>query len=116
MKIINVTKNALLAENAIIAGTFSKRIKGLLGEKDFKKGQALMITPCNSIHTLFMRFPIDVLFVDSDNRIVKLISHMLPFRISGIYFQAHFVIELPAGTLEATSTQKGDRLNLIPSV
>ena len=57
-----------------------------------------------------MHFPIDVLFVDKDNRIVKAISAMRPFRLSAIYFQSHFVVELAAGIIQATSTAKGDAI------
>ncbi|MDD5681431.1 MAG: DUF192 domain-containing protein, partial [Candidatus Omnitrophica bacterium] len=71
------------------------------------------IKPCNSIHTFFMRFAIDVIFVDSKNRIIRTIRNMRPFRISGIYLSALFSIELPAGTLEKTSTQTGDYLTII---
>jgi hypothetical protein len=113
MKIINKTKNTVLAEDVIIADTLFKRMIGLLGKKGLKQGQALILRPCNSIHTFFMQFPIDVIFVDSDNKIVKAISNMHPFRISGIYFKARSAIELPAQTIEKTSTQKGDYLVLI---
>jgi uncharacterized membrane protein (UPF0127 family) len=108
MKIINRTKNTVLAENITVADTFFKRIRGLLGEKEFPKGCALILKPGNSIHTFFMRFPIDVLFMDKDNRVVKAISHLNPFCLTKIYFRATWVIELPADTIQATSTQKGD--------
>lgn len=113
MKIINKTKNTILAEDVIIADTLFKRIIGLLGKKGLKQDQALILRPCNSIHTFFMQFPIDVIFVDSDNKIVKAISNMRPFRISGIYFKACSAIELPAQTIEKTSTQRNDYLVLI---
>lgn len=111
MQIMNLTKNALLAENTTIADTLFKRIKGLLGRKDFNKGEALIIKPCNSIHTFFMRFPIDVVFVDAKKRVVKTISNMRPFRISGICLKARFSVELPAGSLQKTATQTGDTLH-----
>ena len=110
MKIINRTKNTVLAQNAVVADTVFSRLKGLLGRKDFIEGEALIIKPCNSIHTFFMRFPIDVLFIDKDSRIIKTISSLKPFRLTCIYFNAAFVIELPAGTLEFSSTQEKDIL------
>lgn len=110
MRLINKTKNITLAEEVIIADTFLKRIKGLLGKKEFKKGSALVIKPCNSIHTFFMRFPIDVLFVSRDNRVVKIIYRLVPFRLTPIYFSAFFAIELPAGTLSLDSVEKNDFL------
>jgi len=110
MKIINKTKNTVLAQNAICADRAFKRIKGLLGRKDFRQGEALIIKPCNSIHTFFMRFPIDALFVRKNNIIVKAISAIPPSRLTPIYFTACFVVELPSGTIQATSTLEGDIL------
>ena len=112
MKVINKTRQATLAENAAVAKTPLKRMIGLLNRKGFEPGEALIIKPCNSIHTFFMRFPIDVIFVDRDSRITRTIRSMRPFRISGIYLNALFSIELPAGTLEKTSTQIGDYLTI----
>ncbi|MDI6605911.1 MAG: DUF192 domain-containing protein [Candidatus Omnitrophota bacterium] len=110
MKIKNKTKNTVLAENATIANSFLSRMKGLLGRKEFKKGEALVLTPCNSIHTFFMKFPIDIIFLDKDKRIVKIIPSLQPFRLSGIYFNAASAIELPAGLAEVQSASVGDLL------
>jgi uncharacterized membrane protein (UPF0127 family) len=112
MKIINQTKNSVLAQDVEIADTLAKRMKGLLGRRDFKTGQALVIKPCNSIHMFFMKFPIDALFVGKNNRVVGAISDIKPFQISPIYFNARFVIELPAGTIQSSATQQGDILSL----
>ena len=110
MRIINKTKNTVLAEDVIVADTPYKRIHGLLGKKEFKKGEALILKPCNSIHTFFMQFPIDVLFVDKNNRAIKAISGLGPFRLTNIYFHARFAIELPADTIKSTLTCEGDGL------
>lgn len=112
MKIINKTKNTFLAGEVALADTPFKRIKGLLGRKEFRHGQALIIKPCNSIHTFFMRFSIDVLFLDNDNKVVATISCLKPFRFSPIYFNANLTVELPAGTIERTFTEKGDTIQL----
>ncbi|MCM8795886.1 MAG: DUF192 domain-containing protein [Candidatus Omnitrophica bacterium] len=112
MKIINKTKNSILAKDVVVADTLLKRIKGLLGRKEFKQPEALIIKPCNSIHTFFMRFPIDVLFVDKNHKVIAAISGLKPFRLSRVYFSSHYVVELPAGTLESSATSKGDRLKI----
>ncbi len=112
MRIVNKTKSSILSEEVIIADTPFKRIKGLLGKKELRKGQALVLRPCNSIHTFFMRFPIDVLFVDKDNRVIKTISCLKPFKLTAIYFNAAFAIELPSGTIQSFSIQKGDTLQI----
>jgi uncharacterized membrane protein (UPF0127 family) len=112
MKIINKTKNTVLAEDAVVAGTVFRRLKGILGRKAFIKGEALIITPCNSIHTFFMRFPIDVLFVDKHNRVIKVVSSLAPGRLTPLYFMSAFVIELPAGTAQASFTSEGDTISI----
>ena len=112
MKIINKTKNIILAEDAIIADSPFKRIKGLLGKKGLKPGNALILKPCNSIHTFFMRFAIDVLFVNKDNRVIKAISRLNPFRLTYIYYHADFAVELTAGIISSTATCPGDLLSI----
>ena len=113
MRLINQTRNTVLAENVFFANSPFRRIKGLLGCKFFPDGQALVIKPCNCIHTLFMRFPIDVLFVGKDNLVVKALPQLRSFRFSKLYWKSCMVIELPSGKLEATQTQDGDILQVI---
>lgn len=110
MKIINLTQNTLLASEAKVADSLFKRLKGLLGKRELLKGEALILKPCNSIHTFFMRFPIDVLFVSKDNRVIKAILRLKPFRLTCIYCNATFAIELPAGIIQSTSTHQDDLL------
>jgi hypothetical protein len=114
MKIINTSKNVTLADNVVLAQTAVSRLKGLLFYKEFKKGEALIIRPCNSIHTFFMRFPIDVIFVGANDKIVKIHQGIKPFKVTPIYFKSDFVIELPAGILEATGTTASDILLVEP--
>jgi len=110
-RIINQTKNTILAIDVIVADTALKRMAGLLGRKTFRPGEALILKPSNSIHTLFMNFPIDVLFLDKENKVIDAIS-MPPSRLSKIYFNSVLVVELPAGTIHQTQTQKGDSISL----
>lgn len=113
MRLINQTKNTVLAEDVFIAGTPFKRIKGLLGKKIFLPNQAIILEPCNSVHTFFMHFAIDILFVDKDYKVVKVLSGLAPNRITPIYWHSSRVIELPAGRLSLTSTQAKDQLQLL---
>jgi len=113
IKIINETKNTLVAEKAVLVETFLMRIKGLLGRKKFLKGEALILKPCNSIHTFFMKFPIDVVFLDKNNRVIKTIICLKPFRFTPVYFKANLAIELPCGTIQATLTQPNDFLRTV---
>lgn len=111
MRLTNITKNTILAEDAVMAKSFLARMRGLLGKKIFKQNQALIIKPCNSVHTFFMRFPIDILFVGKDNCVLAAIEDLKPYRFSKIYPNASFVIELPAGTIKATSTGIPDKVD-----
>jgi len=113
MRLINQTKNTVLAEDVFIAKTPFTRIKGLLGRKNFTSGQALILDPCNSIHTFFMHFPIDVLFVDKNYKVLKSLSDFNPNKISCIYWSSRKVIELPSGSLKLTNTQAQDQIQLV---
>jgi len=112
MRLINQTQNTVLAEDIFIADTVLKRVKGLLGKKEFLPGEALIIKPCNSVHTFFMNFPIDLLFVDNNYRIIKAMPGLVPNRISCIFWKSHVVIELPCGILKLTKTHDKDQLRL----
>ncbi len=113
MRLINQSANTILAEDVVFANTPVKRLKGLLGNKSFLDGQALVIKPCNCIHTLFMRFAIDVLFVDKNNKVVKALKKLGPFRFSKLYWKSQIVIELPPGKLTSSQTQDGDLLQFL---
>ena len=112
IKITNLSKNQILAEDVILSTSFFKRLKGLLGYKSIGKNQAIILRPANSIHTFFMRFPIDVLFVDRNNIVIKTVSNMVPFRATAIYFKSLVVIELPSGMISTTQTAEGDYLQI----
>ena len=113
MQIINKTRNTLIADNAVMAASLFSRMKGLLGKHSLNKGEALILNPCNSIHTFFMRFTIDALFVDKEGRIIQACENIKPYRITPIYLRSSFVIELPVGTIGSSSTSKSDKLALI---
>jgi uncharacterized protein len=110
MKISNQSKNTILASNAILAATPWLRMKGLLGRKIVGPSEALVLKPCNSIHTLFMRFSIDVIFVDQAFKVVAAIAGLKPYRLSKIYFSARCAIELPTGVIASSRTSVGDTL------
>jgi uncharacterized membrane protein (UPF0127 family) len=101
-----------LAERLMIAFDSPSRRKGLLGRAGLEPGTALVIAPCNAIHTWFMRFAIDVAFIAHDGRIVKARTSLRPWRIAAAW-GASSVIELPAGTLARFDTRAGDQLAVI---
>lgn len=112
MKVINHTRNTCLAHSVIMADSFLPRLVGLLGRSGLEQGWSLVLKPCQSVHTMFMKFDIDVLFVDRHGKVLHLISGMTPFRFSGIVRKSHLVLEFPAGTLAAAGTSPGDTIIL----
>ena len=112
--VINKTRGICLAFEAEVAGTILKRMKGLIGRtgREFSSGCGLWIVPCNGIHTFGMRIPIDVAYLDSKNRVLKLYHQLGPFRAASLILKAQSVLELPAGTLAQTHTEVGDILEI----
>lgn len=106
----NVTRGTVLATAERWALTVSERTRGLLDSEGLGPGEALVIRPCTSVHMFGMRFPIDVVFARKDGTVVRAIGTLKPWRATRIYFSAKLAIELPAGTLAATGTEPGDRL------
>lgn len=89
------------------------RNRGLLGRAGLGAGHALLIAPCFSIHTWFMRFNIDLIFLTREGRVVKTRSDVPPWRLA-FGWGAYAVVELPAGTIEAAGVKRNDRLELAP--
>jgi uncharacterized membrane protein (UPF0127 family) len=87
-----------------------QRLRGLLGRSSLDEGSALVLEPCNSIHTFFMRFAIDAVFLDRGGSVVRAVAGLQPFRATRPHPSAVLVVELPAGTLARTGTCEGDRL------
>ena len=118
MILFNVTRSVALAGRAELAERARDRMRGLLGRDTLPEGQALVIRPCTSIHTFFMRFPIDVLFLDQQHRVLRAIPRMRPWRLTRIYPRASCVAELWAGAIERSGTSEGDevRLEIEPAV
>jgi uncharacterized membrane protein (UPF0127 family) len=109
-KVVNQTRNVLIAERVRSADGFLRRLKGLLGTRALHPGDGLWIAPCDSVHTLGMRYPLDVLFVDEHGIVVGCCPGLRPFRFSPRYRRSSGVLELPAGTLSRTGTEPGDQL------
>ncbi len=112
LRVMNTTRNSVLAATLEVADSAAKRKKGLLGRASLLPGEGLWIVPCESVHTFWMQFPIDLVYLDRKKRIRKLKSAVPPWRLSAC-LSAHSVIELPAGTICQTRTQTGDKLEFL---
>ncbi len=113
MKPLTVRKNdgTIIGPDIKIAKGFFQRLKGLIGSDSLSYGEGLIIVPCNSVHTFFMKYPIDVVFISKEKIVIKIINSMGPYRISAIVPKSYFVMELPSGTCRAYSLQKGEKLS-----
>ena len=109
MRIVNRTRDKLLGERIDIADTSQKRRTGLLKHTGLAEGEGLWIAPCEAVHTIGMKFPIDVLFLSKKRQVLKIREKMGRWKMSAC-LRAHSVLELPAGTIEATQTQVRDQL------
>jgi len=111
IQVQNLTRKVELADRAEVADTSAKRRTGLLKHTGLEPGEGLWIVPCESVHSFFMKFTIDVLYLDRKHRVKKIRPEMAPWRISGC-LTAHSVLELPAGTITRTGTVRGDQLEI----
>jgi hypothetical protein len=85
-------------------------MRGLLGKKELPQGEALWIMPCFSVHTFFMQFPIDILFLNKKNQVIAFVKDLIPNRLTRLYPQSFSVLELPIGTIDASEIMIGDKI------
>jgi hypothetical protein len=112
VRVVNLTRNTVLGDQVDVAQTSLSRMVGLLRKSSLKRGAGLIIIPSQGVHTIGMRFPIDVLFVDRNWRVIHSRPAMVPYRVSAIHWRASSVIELPAGVIAETLTSVGDELQI----
>jgi hypothetical protein len=113
LTLVNARTRCAVADEVEVALTRKARRRGLLGRAELAPFSALVLAPCAAVHTLFMQFPIDVVFVDADGRAMRTVPHLAPWRAAMVPF-AHAVVELPAGTLASREVAIGDPLYLVP--
>ena len=112
MNIVNTTRNKVIADKAARAGSFLARGRGLMLSPPLPAGGGLVIDPCNSIHMFFMRYPLDILFLNKDGKVVFMYKGIKPWRMGRIVRGAKMAVELPEGSIEATGTQIGDQVSI----
>jgi uncharacterized protein len=109
--IVNLTRGTVVCEHTVVADRVWPRMRGLLGRRSLPEGEGILLQPAPSIHTAFMRFSIDVVFLDRDLHVVKLVETLRPWRMASAR-RAHAALELAAGQAAARGIEIGDQLAL----
>src|SRR5262245_9803699 len=111
----NRTRGTSIAEHVRIASTHWSRMRGLIGASqfNFRAGHALWIIPCHGVHTLGMRFPLDLIYMDHFGVAVTVQTQLKPWRLASIQLRAASVLELPVGTIQRTNTAVGDQIEIL---
>jgi uncharacterized membrane protein (UPF0127 family) len=116
LKIRNRTRGGVLACEGRAGLSSWSRLRGLLGSPPLRQGQGLLLDSCSWIHTLGMRFPIDVLYLNRERVVLRTDVNMRPNRVGPLVWRACSVVELPVGAIERTGTRIGDRLEITQSL
>lgn len=112
-KLINLSNETVIASNVSEAFTFFKRLKGLMFSDELHSGTGLHIKPCRSVHTYFMKYAIDILYVDVNGTVVAVDEGLQPGEVGRRYKKAVAVVELPNGLVKATKTEVGHNVRFI---
>jgi len=109
----NATRATVVGTRVAVAETFWTRLVGLLGRKGLAQDTGLWIRPSSGVHTFAMRFPIDVVALDRTRRVRAVWPSLRPWRISGVSWRIHSVIELPVGSIQRAEIHRGDQLEIV---
>ena len=107
-RLLDVSLGTEVARNVRRAASIWERLRGLIGRNALADGEGLWIDPCTGIHTFGMRFAIDLLVLDAEGRVLRMVTHLKPWRVTMPVTGGRSVVELAAGALEATSLKPGD--------
>ena len=113
VRVFNESKQVLLGDRVTLADTSETRRTGLLKHESLPKGEGLWIIPCEAVHTFRMKFPIDVVFIDKNKRVTKIVPAMKKSRMA-VSLRARSVVELTAELAAETGMEVGDQLEITP--
>ena len=106
---VRLENGRTVCERCVLADTALARMRGLLGRRELPSGEGVLLRPASSIHTAFMHFPIDAVFLDSDLKVLQIAARLGPWRTASRR-RARAVLELTAGECERRGLRVGDRL------
>jgi len=108
----NITNNEEICKNLIVADSFLKRFKGLMFTKELSADSSMYICPCGQIHTFFMNYNIDVLYLDKNNIILAMDENVRPGKVGKRVKGAAAVIELPGGKIKESNIKVGQAIKI----
>ncbi len=110
LRVVNRTRQTTLVQKGGVAASWWSRMIGLLGRRGLEPGDGLLLRGEQAIHMLFMRFAIDVVYLDRQGRVLRAIDNLAPWRLGPFLRESRDVLELPVGTIAASGTRMGDEL------
>ena len=111
IRVENLSKRTCLGENIRVADSSLRRMVGLLGTSRLEPQCGLLILPTQAVHTIGMKYPLDLVFADRNRLVVGIRKGLKPYRFSPVFWRAECVVELPEGVIETTRTEVGDQLS-----
>jgi uncharacterized membrane protein (UPF0127 family) len=112
VSVTNTTGGPLIGDRVHIASTSKTRMVGLLGKQGIDAGEGLWIKPSSGVHTIGMKFTIDVVGLDKNNKVIKLWKELVPWRLTSVHWTMKSVLELPAGRIDECNIHLGDTLTI----
>lgn len=110
MRITNRTRNTLLGARVKLASTWFSRLRGFIGRPEPNPGEGILLNRCNAVHTFWMSFDLDVVFLSEKGMVLELIRSLRPWKRTMRVPEAEYVLEIPAGMIDVTGTRIGDEL------
>jgi len=114
VRILNRTRGTVIGSHVEVADGLWSRVRGYLGRPEPDEGEGILLTPCNAVHMFGMKYPLDVLFLDSRGTVIEVAERLAPWRRTRRVRGARYALEVRAGTVEATGTEPGDGLAWTP--
>ena len=115
VRVVNESRHTVLGGRIRMAASLGARLRGFLFRARPVMGEGLFLAPCKGVHMFGMRFPLDVLIIDQQGRVVAAHPALPPGKRTPVYRSGYYAIELPAGAITATETSVGDRLSWQPA-
>ena len=112
VRVINTTRGTVVGDKITVADRPISRFIGLLGTSSLGPGSGLLIHPSQGVHTIGMTFPIDVIFLDRNWRVLEVRESLKPFRVTSLNWRAANVLELPVSSIKTSSTEVNDQISI----